>query len=693
MSNWLFSSSNAPLMRRFVTSVILLSFVAGMIMSVIMANVQLQSLYDEKYREANSQLEKITDSAAYAAFNLDSTQGYSLLKGFEKDSLFSEVILLDNYGDIVAKASKTPSSSTENWYVSFLPSYETSTINHALTFPVFRDGKHVDSDVGSLVGSIDYVPTADEFHQLIWTIFLSTSVEIFMTAVFLCVFFQRQIGKPLSNIIQHIDDNSHIDRTNRAKLITVAGHEKDEFGRLIRAYNTSIDHAAKYMNKLERTKAELKALSEKDPLTGLANRRALLSTLSALCEQNSRFAVVSLDIDNFGGINDAYGHQLGDELLTTLAEILQSTLKDTAIISRPGGDEFIIVFNNYTTPEALVEQLNPVLNVPLHREDINNTQWITTSIGVTVYPQDAHTPQRLLHCTDIALYVAKDAGRKCIRFYDEDADLERSRRDVTRKKLQKIIENDDFYLEYQPKVSMHSGEVVGCEALLRLNSDTKQDGAPVEIIEEAEKNGLIVALGQAILRRAFSDLSHYLDALPEHFRMSVNVSPKQLVSDQFISDLLMFSEEFNVPLTRIDIEITESCQIFDTEKSYKVRHWLKNAGVTVTLDDFGTGFASLEYLLTYGFDQIKVDRHFTQALPRDEDAKAIFSVVQYLADKLNMGIIAEGIENIDQQSYLQHQGFDYVQGYFYSKSLPIQDLMSFLENRHLVSPAIEGAEH
>ncbi|MDD1795328.1 EAL domain-containing protein [Enterovibrio sp. ZSDZ42] len=674
-----FSGPKAPLLKRFVASVMLVSLIGGVLLSVIIASIQLNRLNDQKEDSARLRLESIIDSAAYAAFNLDSAQGYSLLKGFDSDTLFDHIVLLDNYEDIIAEITQPTIASTESELIEFLlPAISNDTITYPLVFPVHRNNQYIDENVGYLVGSINYQTSQREFLELVSTIALSTLGEVLLVAIILSIFFHRQIGRPLSSIIESIDRSARLSRHKNATIGKVKGHTSDEFGRLVDAYNNSVMEAFSYMRDLERTKAELKSLSEKDPLTNVTNRRALLTELTTRCRHESVFHVVSLDIDNFGSYNDAYGHQIGDALLVTLADALKNTMPPEVPISRTGGDEFVFLLPGDLDKEEISNIVSPILTVCLSDALPGGTHSISCSIGVASYPEHGQSPQQLLHATDIALYVAKDAGRKCIRFYDKQADLAKIRQEEIRNALQQTIEKKNFNLLYQPKVSMETGLVTGCEALLRLHPDISAIHSHVEIIEEAERTGLIVALGREVMHRAFSDMSKVLDALPESFRFSVNVSPRQFVSEGFIADLVTTSNKHGVPLENLDIEITESSQMFDTTSSNEVRQWLKNAGVTVTLDDFGTGFASLEYLMTYGFDQIKIDKHFTQSLPLDDDAKAIFNVVQYLADKLDMSVVAEGVETAEQVAYLLNQGFDCAQGYYYSTPLSLEAFLPFV---------------
>ncbi|KKD61045.1 hypothetical protein RN22_07760 [Grimontia sp. AD028] len=680
MTSKLFGTK-APLLRRFVASVMLLSIIGGVVISVVIASVQLNHLNTEKELAAKLQLENILDGAAYAAFNLDSAQGHSLLKGFEGDHLFQAVAILDNYDDAVASIEQPHHHDLiPEWLSVVLPVDETVVLSYPLTFKIYRDSQFIDQHVGNLVGTVHFHTSEAEFYELVWTICLSTMAEVLLIAIILTILFHNQIGRPLSKIIDSIDKNAKLERQKNARLLKIDGHENDEFGLLVHAYNNSVQQAVSYMRELESAKAELKALSEIDPLTNVSNRRALLSELNTLCNHEHPFALVSFDLDDFGGYNDANGHQEGDVLLVRFARALREQLPH-ASISRTGGDEFVCIIPSQSYQQSVEDLLTPLLNTPV-REDITSTQWISSSIGVAFFPENGHTPRQLLHATDIALYIAKEAGRRCVRFYDKDADMARTNREAVRKALQRIIETKEFTLHYQPKVSMKTGLVIGCEALLRLNHNERQQNvAHVDIVEEAERTGLIVALGREIMRRAFYDISQILDHLPDNFRFSVNVSPQQLTSDGFIAELLSCSEDNDVPLQSLDIEITESSQMINTDSTNKVRNWLKNAGVTVSLDDFGTGFASLEYLLTYGFDQIKIDRQFTQVLPGDDDAKAIFNVVKYLADKLNMDVIAEGVETLDQETYLLNQGFEYAQGYFYAKPLVIDDFIQFVACR------------
>jgi len=430
----------------------------------------------------------------------------------------------------------------------------------------------------------------------------------------------------------------------------------------------------------ERRRAEMKIahMARHDALTDLPNRVLLRERLSEALlhvERGQRLAVLYVDLDQFKNVNDSLGHPVGDELLRAVAGRLRGCVAETDTICRVGGDEFCIIqteVGDATDAERLALRIAEAIRAPydLH----GHLAVIDASIGIALAPADGTDANELIKNADMALYGAKADGRGVYKFFEANMDARMKERRTVELALRHAFDHGEFELYYQPMLNLDTGAVRCCEALLRWHHPTRGMVSPVEFIPVAEDIGLIVALGEWVIRSACADAARW----PAHVSVSVNLSPTQLVNKGLLPAVLGALASSQLPPDRLELEITEAVLMQNSEVTLKVLHQLRSLGIRISMDDFGTGYSSLSYLRSFPFDTIKIDRCFIKGLGESSDADAIVEAVTGLADSLRMTTTAEGVETREQLDLVRKLGCTDVQGFFYSPPVPVGELTKLL---------------
>jgi diguanylate cyclase (GGDEF)-like protein len=400
-------------------------------------------------------------------------------------------------------------------------------------------------------------------------------------------------------------------------------------------------------------------LARNDSLTGLANRASFLEKLDRMTASDSGFALLAIDLDRFKEVNDLYGHAIGDQLLIHVADHMSGCLKEGEFIARLGGDEFVAMIPVDSRDGALeaAERLREAIQTPL-RADHADLQ-CGASVGIALWPHDASEASVLINNADLAMYRAKAALATDVCFYEEAMDeAVRQRRRVTQG-LREALERDQFELHYQLQASVETGEVTGYEALLRWRQADGSFIPPADFIPIAEDTGMILPIGEWVLRRACAEAA----AWDEPHRVAVNLSPVQLSHVDLPRLVHQILIETGLSPSRLELEITETAMISDMDRTTHILRRLKALGVSVAMDDFGTGYSSLSTLRAFPFDKIKLDRSFMSELDGSPQSQAIIRAVLALGESLDIPVLAEGVETQDQLDFLRSQGCNEAQGY------------------------------
>ena len=423
-----------------------------------------------------------------------------------------------------------------------------------------------------------------------------------------------------------------------------------------------------------RYEAELEFQAKHDTLTGLANRNLLRERLThaiADAERNGLPVwILFVDLDRFKFINDTLGHEAGDVLLKTLAMRLQSVARDTDTVARLGGDEFVLVLPEYTDDGPGLEVLQKIMDAiaqPLILEQ--HEFFLTCSIGVAVYPNDGLTAETLTKHADIAMYRAKETGRNTFQFYTPSMNERTLDRLSIEADLRHALERQEFSVHYQPQINSMSGQIVGMEALIRWNHPVHGLILPARFIGLAEEMGLIIPIGAWVINQACIQTKAWQQAGLGDLRVAVNLSARQFTQKNLVQAIADVLHATGLEPRFLELELTESMVMNDVDNAITILRNLKGLGVHIAIDDFGTGYSSLSYLRRFPIDVLKIDQSFVNDLMVDADDAAIVMSIISLAHSLRLQVIAEGVENIEQLTFLRAHGCDQMQGYYFSKPI------------------------
>ncbi|MEJ7819126.1 MAG: EAL domain-containing protein [Rubrobacteraceae bacterium] len=455
-----------------------------------------------------------------------------------------------------------------------------------------------------------------------------------------------------------------------------------------------ISRSIRYAIERKKSEERLAYLSQYDSLTGLANRALfqdrLLQAVARAERDGAMVALILLDLDRFKDFNDALGHDFGDVLLKTAATRMQECVRDADTVARLGSDEFGIILENVSDVQfvaSVAQRISAALTEPFTMRD--QEMYLSAGMGIAVRPPSE--ADGLMRDANAALGRAKAAGPDNYQFFSPEMNVEAFERLAFESSLRRALEREEFELYYQPQVDLHTGRIVGAEALLRWNHPEQGIVSPARFIPVLEQTGMILAVGAWVMETACKQTREWRDRglLPD-LRISVNLSAKQFAQrdlGEIISDIL---ERTGLDPDAMELEVTESLLMEDTEESnLKLRQLKANRGVRVSIDDFGTGYSSLAYLKRFPLDVLKIDQSFVRDLTEESDDASIVSAIVSLAHNLRLKVIAEGVETAAQLDYLRRQSCDEAQGYYFSRPLPADEFVHLLEG----APFAVGGEY
>ena len=421
-----------------------------------------------------------------------------------------------------------------------------------------------------------------------------------------------------------------------------------------------------------------------DSLTDLANRRLFSDRLEHAIERSKRSrkaaALLYLDLDQFKRVNDTLGHEYGDELLREVGRRLQNCVRQEDTVARPGGDEFTILLYDINGPRdasIVADKILSALREPIRIAD--HELIVTTSIGITIIPDDSLEPNVLTKSADLAMYRAKDRGRNNYQFFSEDMNVNATSRLRIENEMHRALKNDEFKLFYQPKVSLRTQQIVGVEALLRWNHPEQGWIGPNDYIPIAEETGFIVELGNWVIEQACQAAEVFSQQQNNPITVAVNISARQFRDPHLITTIRRSLRESGIKAERLEVEITETMLMGDVEAALVTVKRLHELGIKLAIDDFGTGYSSLNYLKRFPIDTVKIDRSFVMDIPGNADDMTITAAIIAMAHRLNMQVVAEGIETSEQLAFLNGHNCEYGQGFYFSQPESLEDIQRLLQ--------------
>jgi diguanylate cyclase (GGDEF)-like protein len=444
-------------------------------------------------------------------------------------------------------------------------------------------------------------------------------------------------------------------------------------------------HAQTLAESAELAREQMAHTAGHDHLTGLSNRLMLNERMVqsiAFAERHSKkIALLFLDLDHFKKINDSLGHAVGDGLLKSVAKRLQTCVRESDAVCRQGGDEFVVLLNEVDEVHQAVYTVEKIIKA-IGRPHLvsGNKLNVTFSIGVSIYPYDGDDLSTLLKKADLAMYDAKRKGRNTYQIFTEKMDAQALTNQSTEQELHWALEQDKFVLHYQPKINLETGAIAGIEALIRIQRPNNQLFYPVSFISIAEDCGQILPIGKWIRYEACRQAQAWLQAGFDIGHIAVNVSAKEFQSQDFLADVVSVLNETGLDPRHLELEMTESGFMEDTNQVMQTLYALKKLGVRVAIDDFGTGWSSLSYLARFPIDTLKIDQSFVKNLDNasHDTENAIISAVIAMGESLKCNIVAEGIETKLQLDFLRSKDCKVGQGYYFSKPITAKDFTSFL---------------
>jgi diguanylate cyclase (GGDEF)-like protein/PAS domain S-box-containing protein len=460
---------------------------------------------------------------------------------------------------------------------------------------------------------------------------------------------------------------------------------KSDDGEITHYASTSEDNT-----DLHDAQQTIEQLAFYDPLTNLPNRRLLSDRLQKALEHAQRHpeemvAVMVFDLDNFKTVNDSLGHNYGDDLLKYVAHIFQAQIRSEDTVSHQGGDEFTIILAGMRQIEKIADIATTILEKLSHPINLSGHQVVIgASIGIAVYPNDAEKHDELLRNADMAMYHAKEEGKNNFQFFMPAMNQQAHHRLLLENKLRNGIEKDHFQLFYQPQVDLKTGALIGIEALIRWCDPEQGMIPPAEFIRLAEDTGLIGQIGDWVIEAACRDIKGLQETGFPLIKVAINVSAFQFRHGKHLTEVIRQSlEKYNFPAELFALELTESILIDDVNETLSILNSMRDLGITLAIDDFGTGYSSLSYLKQFPIDILKIDQSFIHDITTDASDKAIVSAIIAMAQQLDIRVLAEGVETIEQQAFLQDQGCDSVQGYLYCKPIPADELFDRWQKKEL----------
>ena len=450
---------------------------------------------------------------------------------------------------------------------------------------------------------------------------------------------------------------------------------------------------------IARKEAELRLtfFANHDALTDLPNRALFNQRLTQALARAQRFskmaAVLFIDLDRFKVINDTLGHDAGDRLLKQLAERLRECLREADTVGRQGGDEFVVLIEDVADPAQVADVGQKILETVARPFLINGQEFhVTASIGISIYPDDGHDQQALLKNADIAMYRAKEQGKNNQQFYSVQMNQHSCERLALETSLRRAVERNEFLLHYQPKVDMRSGRITGVEALVRWQHPDIGMVPPAQFIPLAEETGLIASIGEWVLRTACAEAQSWVARGLPPIGVAVNLSARQFARDELAAAIMRILRETGLDPRLLELEITESTVMHNADRAAGVLQQLKQLGVRVAIDDFGTGYSSLSYLKQFPLDELKIDRSFIVNSVSERRAQELVRAIIAMGKSLKLRLVAEGVDSVDQFRFLREASVDLIQGHLFSKAVPMEELLSMLNNNPFTDqmPLISG---
>ncbi len=657
--------------------VLLSALIVGVVLSLAQIVFDVYKTRQAVANDAHRILGMFRDPSTQAVYSLDREMGMQVIEGlFQHESVRMATIGHPNE-PMLAEKSREKVDIPTRWLTDPILGKEQN-------FSTQLVGRGPYSEYyGDLSITLDTAPYGESFVTNSVIIFISGVLRALAMSLVLYLVYHLLLTKPLSKIIEHLS-NINPDRPSEHKLPMLKGNEKNELGLWINTANQLLCSIERNTNLRREAENSLLRMAQYDFLTGLPNRQQLQQQLDQILGDSGRLqrrvAVLCVGLDDFKGINEQFSYQTGDQLLLALSDRLRSHSGRLGALARLGGDQFVLVQAGIEQPYEAAELAQSVL------DDLDNPFMLDqqqvrlrATIGITLFPEDGDTTEKLLQKAEQTMTLAKSRSRNRYQFYIASVDSEMRRRRELEKDLRDALALNQLHLVYQPQIDYRDHSVVGVEALLRWQHPEHGSVPPDLFIPLAEQNGSIIPIGEWILDQTCRQLREWHDQGFTELRMAVNLSTVQLHHAELPRVVNNLMQVYRLPRRSLELEVTETGLMEDINTAAQHLLSLRRSGALIAIDDFGTGYSSLSYLKSLPLDKIKIDKSFVQDLLDDEDDATIVRAIIQLGKSLGMQVIAEGVETVAQEAYIIAQGCNEGQGYLYSKPLPPRELTAYLK--------------
>ena len=658
--------------------VVLLSALAvGVVLSCAQIVFDAYKTRQSVAQDAERTLDMFRDPSTQAVYSLDREMAMQVIEGLFQDDAVRKASIGHPKETTLAEKGRPLHISSSRWLTDPI-------LDQERTFSIPLIGREPYSEYyGDLNITVDTATYGEGFLVNAVIIFVSGVLRALLMGLVLYLVYHWLLTKPLSRMIEHLS-TINPDRPSEHLLPLLKGHEKNELGIWINTANdllASIERNTHLRHEAENT---LQRMSQYDFLTNLPNRQQLQSQLGKILLDANRLqrrvAVLCVGLDDFKGINEQFGYQTGDQLLIALADRLRAHSGGLGALARLGGDQFALVQAHIEQPYEAAELAQIILDeleIPFTLDQ--HSIRLRATIGITLFPEDGDTTEKLLQKAEQTMTLAKTRSRSRYQFYIASVDSEIRRRRELEKDLREALLANQLYLVYQPQIRYSDHQVVGVEALLRWQHPEHGMVPPDLFIPLAEQNGSIIAIGEWVLDQACRQLREWHDQGFSELRMAVNLSTVQLHHAELPRVVNNLLQIYRLPPRSLELEVTETGLMEDISTAAQHLLSLRRSGALIAIDDFGTGYSSLSYLKSLPLDKIKIDKSFVQDLIDDDDDATIVRAIIQLGKSLGMQVIAEGVETLEQETYVISEGCHEGQGYLYSKPLGARELSVFLK--------------
>ncbi|AKA82254.1 diguanylate cyclase [Pseudomonas synxantha] len=627
--------------------------------------------------DAQRILDMFRDPSTQAVYSLDREMGMQVIEGLFQDDAVRMASIGHPNETMLAEKSRALQQSPSRWLTDLI-------LDQERTFTTALVGKGPYSEYyGDLSITLDTATYGNGFIVSSVIIFISGVLRALAMGLVLYLVYHWLLTKPLSRLIGHLT-SVNPDRPSEHKIPQLKGHERNELGLWINTANQLLESIERNTHLRHEAESSLLRMAQYDFLTGLPNRQKLQEQLDKILtdagRRQRRVAVLCVGLDDFKSVNEQFTYQAGDKLLLALADRLRAHSGRLGTLARLGGDQFALVQADIDQPYEAAELAQSILD-DLEAEFVLDHDLIRlrATIGITLFPEDGDTTEKLLQKAEQTMTLAKSRSRNRYQFYIASVDSEMRRRRELEKDLRDALGRDQFHLVYQPQISYRDHRVVGVEALLRWQHPEHGLVPPDLFIPLAEQNGTIIPIGEWVLDQACRQLREWHDLGFTELRMAVNLSTVQLHHTELPRVVNNLMQIYRLPPRSLELEVTETGLMEDISTAAQHLLSLRRSGALIAIDDFGTGYSSLSYLKSLPLDKIKIDKSFVQDLQDDDDDATIVRAIIQLGKSLGMQVIAEGVETAEQEAYIISEGCHEGQGYHYSKPLQARELAAYLK--------------